>query len=113
MTCAFPHARMPMTKSLHHHPVVLKLPDAVPALILRGQYIVLALTESSWFANLIPLLAGVTADLDDLGVAEATARTRAEGTASARDDQKKKVVDGLTGLAREVQIIVDEHPGEA
>jgi len=102
-----------MTKSLHHTPVVLKLPDAAPALILRGQYIVLAITNSSWLANLLPLLAGVTADLDELYAAETTALTRAKGASSARDDKKKKVVGSLTGLAGQVQIVVDQHPGEA
>jgi hypothetical protein len=102
-----------MTKSLQHHPVVLKLPDPAPALILRGRNIVLVMTESAWFSSLLPLLAVVTTDLDDLMHAEATARTRAEGAASARDVAKKKVIDDLTGLAREVQNIVDRHPGEA
>jgi hypothetical protein len=102
-----------MTTSLQHHPVVLKLPDAVPKLILRGRHIVLVMTDGVWFSALLPLLAVVTKDLDDLLAAEATARTRAQGAASARDVTKKKVIDDLTGLAREVQNIVDQQPGEA
>lgn len=102
-----------MTKSLQHNPVVLKLPDAVPALILRGRNIVLVMTESAWFSSLLPLLAGVAADLDDLMAAEVTVLTRANGAAAARDDKKKRVVDALTGLAAKVQSIVDQQPGEA
>jgi len=102
-----------MTKSLHHHPVVLKLPDSTPALILRGQNIVLVMRGSAWFSSLLPLLAVVSADLDDLQAVEAAALTRAKGAASARDDKKKKVIDDLTGLAGQVQSIVDQQPGEA
>ncbi len=45
-------------ESLNHHPIVLKLPDPAPALVLRGRYIVLSMTESPWFASLLPLLNG-------------------------------------------------------
>jgi hypothetical protein len=102
-----------MTKSLHHHPVVLKLPDSTPELIMRGLNIVLVMKGSAWFTSLLPLLAGVATDLDDLETAEANSRSRAKGAASARDDQKKKVIDDLTGLAGEVQHIVDQNVGEA
>lgn len=101
-----------MTKSLQHQTVVLKLPDSTPALILRGRHIVLMITESTWFASLLTLLAGITTDLDDLQTAQATSMTRAKGAASARDDAKKKVIDDLTDLAGEVQRIVDQNPGE-
>jgi hypothetical protein len=103
-----------MTKSLNHHTVVLKLPDAVPALLLRGRHIVLAMTESAWFSGLLALIAVVSTDLDDLQASEVTVLTRVEGAAAARDVIKKKVVDGLTGLAFQVQTIVDQaQPGQA
>jgi hypothetical protein len=102
-----------MTKSLQHHPVVLKLPDATSALIVRGRHVVLVMTNSAWFSGLLASIAGVSADLDGLEAAEARASTRAEGTAAARDVEKKKVIDGLTGLAGQVQIIVDQNVGEA
>jgi hypothetical protein len=102
-----------MTKSLQHHPVVLKLPDSTSELILRGQNIVLMMTGSAWFGSLLQVLGEVTTDLDDLQVAQATSLTRAKGSASARDDKKKKVIDDLTGLAQAVQKIVDQNPGVA
>ncbi len=101
-----------MTKSLQHQQVVLKLPDSTPALILRGRHIVMVMTQSSWFANLLSLLNAVSLDLDTLQTAQATSSTRARGAASARDDAKKKVIDDLTGLAGEVQRVVDQNVGE-
>jgi hypothetical protein len=102
-----------MTKSLQHHTVVLKLPDPVPALLLRGRHVVMAITNSAWLSGLLAQLPPVTAALDDLDTLEVATRSRAAGSAAVRDDQKKTVVDALTGLAAGVQAIVNQQPNDA
>jgi hypothetical protein len=102
-----------MTASLQRHPVVLYLPESVPALILYGRHVVLVMTNNAWFPSPDPDLATVTADLDALEESEATARGRAKGAAAKRNLAKKKVCDDLARLRGYVQTVVDLSPGEA
>jgi hypothetical protein len=68
------------------------------------------MTNNPWFPSPTPPLATLTADLDALELAEATARNRSKGSAAARNLKKKKVVDDLTELKGYVQSIVNQSP---
>jgi hypothetical protein len=97
-------------KSQQKYPIALNLPTIVALLIVLGRRIVQAMMQSSWFAapNPVPnpTLASVSSHLDALEASEATALSRAKGTAAARNDAKKVVTDDLAALKAYVSMIV-------
>jgi hypothetical protein len=100
-------------KPVKRNPVVLNTPPSVAALILFCRHVLLAMTNNAWFPNPDPPLATVSADVDALEVAETAARTRAIGTAKARDLKKQVVEDDLTALRLYVHLIALRHPEQA
>ena len=93
--------------------VALRLPRIIALLIVFGRRVVQAMTGNPWFASLAALVTTTSADLDALYAAQATALTRAKGTAATRDLKKKAVVDDLNGLKAGVQLVMNQNPQQA
>src|SRR5580692_3570662 len=92
--------------------IVLKLPKAIALLILFVQHVVQCMTNNPWFVSLVTLLTTTTADLAAFQAAAALALTRAKGSAEARDDKKKIVIDDLILLKNGVVTAVNQNPGQ-
>jgi hypothetical protein len=95
------------------NPIALNLPQIVALLIVYGRHIVQAMTNNPWFPSPTPPLATVTTDLNALEAAEATALTRAKGSASARDLAQRTVETDLTGLKAYTSSVVALSPAQA
>jgi hypothetical protein len=95
------------------YPVALNLPQVVALFIVFGRHVVQSMTGNPWFPSPNPPLATVTSDLDALEVSEATARTRAKGAASVRDEKRRVVEDHLMMLKIYVQLIANQNPEHA
>jgi hypothetical protein len=93
------------------HPIALSLPQAVALLIVYGRHVVQKMTNNDWFLDPDPTLPVVTDHIDKLEVAQATAKGRAKGSAAARDDAEKLVVDDMNGLKGYVGKVVSQNPG--
>ncbi len=86
---------------------VLLLPKHVPDIIKLGKAIVTAMTGNAFFASPTPTLATVTSDIGALDTAETVAKTRAKGSAAARNVKLKVVEADLHGLCAYVQFVAD------
>ncbi|MFT3766609.1 MAG: fibronectin type III domain-containing protein [Minicystis sp.] len=99
--------------TLSHNPIALNLPRSAALLILFARHVVQAMNGNPWFPTPTPPLATVTANVDALEVAEATARSRAKGTAAARDLNRKVVEADLMALKAYVQAVANQEPEKA
>jgi hypothetical protein len=99
--------------TVKHNPIALNLPRIVGLLILYGRHVVQEMTNNAWFPSPSPTLASVTSKLDALEAAELTARTRAKGTAAARNLERKAVEDELTALKGYAQWVAGQNPDKA
>lgn len=88
----------------------LKLPTTPPALIKRAEVIAAAVTGNAHFPTPRPPLATLTADITAADAAETTAKTRAPGSATTRDDRCLVVVADLQQLRSYVQEVADATP---
>jgi hypothetical protein len=102
-----------MTVSMQRVLVSLKLPKTVPALLLVAQRILQAMTDNPHFPSPNPPLKKFAAALADLEDAEATALSRARGTAAARNAKRAALVSLLTRLKAYVQGVADDSPEQA
>jgi len=87
--------------------IALNLPKVVALLLVYGRHIVQMMTDNSWFPSPDPGLPDFAAHLDALERAEATAWSRAKGTAAARDAEKKVVCGDLRALKQYVARIAN------
>jgi hypothetical protein len=94
--------------------VVLGLPTAVAALIVRLTAIVNAMVANKTTFPTPPIpLTQVQADVDDLAAAEAIAKTHAIGATAKRDEKRKVVVADAKQLHAYVQQIASASPEHA
>jgi hypothetical protein len=101
------------TSTTKQNPIALNLPKAVGPLIVFGRHVVLVMTGNTWFPSPSPALATVTTDLDALESSQATALTRAKGSAAARNLKKKTVQVDLKALAAYVSTIAAQNADKA
>jgi hypothetical protein len=97
--------------SIKYYPIALNLPTVVALLIVFGRHVVQMMTNSTWFTGID--LTKVTEHLDQLEAAQVLAKGRGKGTAGARNDAQKVVVDDLVGLKGIVATVVSKNPGQA
>jgi len=93
--------------------VVLKLPNKVDSFLIRVAAIIQAMTDNVWFPDAANLLADVRDKNEKLRKKQNSAKTRAKGTAKARDAQKNKVKDAMDDLKDYVQKICRSNPENA
>ena len=89
--------------------VVLNLPTAVPAFIVRVRHVILVMTSNKWLPNLPVPMATVTADVDKLAASEALTRKGTYGAAATRDLDRKTVENHCVLLKGYVQSIVNAN----
>ncbi|MFO0757510.1 MAG: fibronectin type III domain-containing protein [Byssovorax sp.] len=99
--------------SIKQNTIALNLPKTVSALIVYGRHVVQVMTGNPWFPKPEPKLGTVSADLDTLEDAEATAQGRTKGAAATRDLSRKVVFDDMFGLKGYVQGIANQNPAQA
>ncbi len=80
------------------NPIALRLPTVATLLIVYARHVVQSMSGNTWFATPLPGLAGVTADIDALETCEVAVRSRAPGSAQARDVAKAAVENDMIGL---------------
>jgi hypothetical protein len=98
-------------KTVNRSLVTLNLPKSAPALIAFAESIVKRMTGNAWFSSPAPSLAAVTAAIDDLRAAEATAISRVKGAAAARNEKRKALVAVLQQLRSYIQSVADADEG--
>jgi hypothetical protein len=91
----------------------LYLSEHVPDLIKQGKAIVAAMINNPVYANITPSPVSVKVEIDKLDAAELAAKTKAVGTAQARDAQELVVRSKLRQLEAAVQAMADADLGHA
>jgi hypothetical protein len=94
-------------KSVHRSLAILKLPKVVAQIITFAQNVLAAMTNNPKFPSPSPALSLLAAAITALGLAEATALTRAKGSATTRNDKKAALVALLQALRTYVQTVAD------
>jgi hypothetical protein len=94
-------------KSVHRALAILKLPKVVAQIITFAQNVLTAMTNNPKFPSPSPALTLLGAAITALGLAEATALTRAKGSVTARNDKKAALVALLQQLRTYVQTVAD------
>jgi hypothetical protein len=103
-----------MNSIVHSIIVVLGLPRAVAALIIRMNAILEAMTVAKLTFTTPPVaIATVSAHVAALSSAESATKTRAAGTKQARDAARKLVVEDANQLHAYVQQLANASPTEA
>jgi hypothetical protein len=100
----------------HIHPIVLvlNLPAAVPALIVRATAIHDAMAANAGlFPSPTPTLVTLATDITNLTSAESATKTRTAGTVATRDEKRKIVVTDLQQLKGYVETLVNASPDQA
>jgi hypothetical protein len=96
-----------------HTLVALNLPNTVAGLSAYAKHVVQSMTGNAAIPSPTPPLATVTADIAALDAAETTVKTRAPGSAEARNLKLQVVVNDMHGLEACVQTAADASPAEA
>lgn len=102
-----------MRVSMHMTLVALNLPESVPTLLKVADAIGQRMTGNSWFPDPTPPLAVVASAVAELRDAQVTKASRTRGTAAARNEKLKTVVDLLTRLKGYVQGVANDNPEHA
>lgn len=105
--------KVPNVNVTHRSLASIKLPETVPAIVARAQAIVDAMTDNPHFPAPVPPLWVISKAVVDLQNAEATALTRAKGTAAIRDEKRTMVRSLLQQLRSYVQVTADGDPANA
>jgi hypothetical protein len=103
-----------MRKPLNTVYVVLGLPRSVPAVIIRVNAILAAMTANKATFPSPPIaFATVTTHADALSAAESATKTKAIGTIQTRDDALKLVIADANQLHGYVQQLANASPAQA
>jgi hypothetical protein len=102
-----------MRVSMHMTLVALNLPESVPSFLKTADGIVQRMTGNSWFPDPSPPLAVVASAVAELRDAQVTTESRTRGTAAARNEKLKTVVDLLMRLKGYVQGVANDNPESA
>ena len=102
--------RLTAIKSVHRSLAILKLPKVVAQIITFAQNVLTAMTNNPKFPSPSPALTLLSAAITALGLAEATALTRAKGAATTRNDKKAALVALMQQLRTYVQTVADADP---
>ena len=101
------------TTKPRHVSAVLKLPRRVKNIGSYTTSLLAAMTGNASFPSPNPPLATVQTDLDAFNAAEATALTRAKGSAEARNAKLLVLRDDLHHLLDYVQGVANANPASA
>jgi hypothetical protein len=101
------------TPTTHRTIASLKLPTKVPALITASRAIAQSVTGNSAFATMAPLLAAVTAAINDLETSETATQSKVRGAAATRDVKRTALLTLLHQLKADVQQAADANPAQA
>jgi hypothetical protein len=96
-----------------HTLVALNLSNSAVQISAFAKHVVQSMTGNASFPSPTPSLALVTTHIGALDAAEATVKTRAPGSAEARNVALSVVVTDLHGLEGYVQATADASPAEA
>jgi hypothetical protein len=102
-----------MTKSLHRIVVSLGLSESIPAVIVKAQSFVDAMTGNSWFPDPVPPLSEVQAAIDKLRAAESDALSGTKGLKQVRDDALRALKRLLDKLKAYVKGVAEANPEAA
>jgi hypothetical protein len=102
-----------MMNAIPHITAAIKFPTHIPDLSKQGRTVIAAMTSNPHFPSPNPTLAAITTAFDELDTAETVAKTRAKGTAQARNLKLKQAKNLMLQAKGYVQQVADANPDQA